>query len=267
MSEAGEKKITIIVSIFIVHFIINLILYLSNGFNLDHTEDFYSVYSSVVIIGYGLVALIFLFLISSRFGIRTYLGKVWFLFTLGILSFVFGDMIFSYYDIFLKTESPFPSIADVVYLIGYPLIFIAIFTQIKSLNVKLPKNEIIVISAIQIFIALLVVMFLMIPMISTEITHEFTIEMLLISLAYVLFDLPLFLGALLLIFKYKGGQFSKVWLLVAIALIVMSFGDWLFAYYTWNGISLAWGIYDLFFIALYQILIIVCIFLGKMVKQ
>ena len=44
----------------------------------------------------------------------------WYLFAAGQLSFVAGDFLFTLYEAYLRIE-PFPSVADVFYLAGYPL--------------------------------------------------------------------------------------------------------------------------------------------------
>ncbi len=267
MSETTEKNISMLLSIFGLHLGLNLIIYLINGNRLEDTQLFYNVYSNLVIIGYGLVAAVFLFVISKRFGVATNIGKVWVFIGVGVLLFVLGDSIWAFYELVLETESPFPSIADVIYLLAYPLVFIGIFLQVRSLQIKLPKSEVVIIAIIQIVISAVIVAFLMVPMITSEINEEFTMLMLFISLAYVIFDLPLFFGALMLIFKYKGGQFSRVWLVIAGALISMSMADWIFAYYNWNNLLLIWGAYDHFFILFYQLIIVACLYMSKMIKK
>src|SRR5262249_31701496 len=69
----------------------------------------------VVIGGASVVALVV--------GPRRYLttGRTpWYLFAGGIGAWVAGDAIFDYYDVQLGREPPLPSVADVLYLAGYP---------------------------------------------------------------------------------------------------------------------------------------------------
>lgn len=40
--------------------------------------------------------------------------------------FVIGDLVQNYYDVVLATDAPVPSLADVVYLAGYPLLFVGV---------------------------------------------------------------------------------------------------------------------------------------------
>jgi signal transduction histidine kinase len=47
----------------------------------------------------------------------------WWIFAAGLLAEVVGDAIFSWYDVVLERSPPAPSLADVLYLAGYPLLF------------------------------------------------------------------------------------------------------------------------------------------------
>ncbi|MGZ4352894.1 MAG: sensor histidine kinase [Gaiellaceae bacterium] len=57
----------------------------------------------------------------------------WLLFAGGLLAFVAGDAIFSWYDVVLKRSPPIPSVADALYLAGYPLLFAGIVVLIWRL--------------------------------------------------------------------------------------------------------------------------------------
>src|SRR5512142_3319678 len=57
----------------------------------------------------------------------------WLLFAGGLLAFVAGDAIFSWYDVVLERSPPIPSVADALYLTGYPLLFAGIVVLIWRL--------------------------------------------------------------------------------------------------------------------------------------
>jgi hypothetical protein len=52
--------------------------------------------------------------------------QAWLLIGLGCLSWGIGDAIWTYYAIAMGEDTPFPSLADVGYLAGYPLLFAGI---------------------------------------------------------------------------------------------------------------------------------------------
>ena len=58
----------------------------------------------------------------------------WHLFSLGLLGQVAGDAIFAVYEVQLNREPPVPSIADVFYLGGYPLLALGVFLILRRLG-------------------------------------------------------------------------------------------------------------------------------------
>ena len=56
----------------------------------------------------------------------------WVLFGLGLVLWTLGDAYWDAYSWFLHTEAPFPSIADVAYLGGYPLLIAATFVLARG---------------------------------------------------------------------------------------------------------------------------------------
>src|ERR1041384_687557 len=54
-------------------------------------------------------------------------GRAWALFAVGLVLWTLGDAYWDAYSWFLHTEAPFPSIADVAYVAGYPLMIAATF--------------------------------------------------------------------------------------------------------------------------------------------
>jgi signal transduction histidine kinase len=84
-----------------------------------------------VVIGFSSVAAIWI-------GTRRYLPPgerlAWHLFALGLLGQVAGDAIFAVYELQLDREPPNPSVADVFYLGGYPLLTLGIFLVLRKLG-------------------------------------------------------------------------------------------------------------------------------------
>src|SRR5207247_1512490 len=56
----------------------------------------------------------------------------WRLFALGLLCEVGGDAVSSYYELHLHREPPLPSLADISYLGGYPLLAVGIFLLLRK---------------------------------------------------------------------------------------------------------------------------------------
>ena len=62
---------------------------------------------------------------------RTRAASAWLLLAAGQLAFVVGDALFAYQE-YVAHASPFPSIADVCYLSGYPLLWAGLALLIRA---------------------------------------------------------------------------------------------------------------------------------------
>ena len=84
-----------------------------------------------VVIGAASVAAIF---VGAVRNLPTGKRLPWFLFALGLLGQVAGDAIFAFYEVSLNREPPSPSIADVFYLAGYPLLALGVVLILRRLG-------------------------------------------------------------------------------------------------------------------------------------
>src|SRR3989344_1721796 len=111
---------------------------------------------------------------AKAYGLGTPHGQALALLTLGLACWLAGELAWTAFDYVLKID-PFPSVADVFYLLGYPFILIGLVKEISLAKLKLTT----------------------------------------ISPAVA--------------WKYKGGHFSRLWLLIFLGLILTLAGDVLFA--------------------------------------
>jgi signal transduction histidine kinase len=58
---------------------------------------------------------------------RPALSAAWYLFAAGLMAFAVGDVLFNFYARIWHRELPIPSVADVFYLAGYPLLAVGLF--------------------------------------------------------------------------------------------------------------------------------------------
>ncbi len=65
---------------------------------------------------------------------RPSLRLPWYLFGAGLLAFSVGDVFFNLYSFVWHRDAPVPSIADVFYLAGYPLLTAGLFLLVRSLR-------------------------------------------------------------------------------------------------------------------------------------
>ena len=264
--EKIKSKLRILLPLVFVVAIINIIVYIWGQTNIASSETLYSYYSNLMTLMWSFLTFLTFLSVAVLFGLKTIPGKIWLFLSLGIMFWFLGDVIWAYYELILELPSPFPSIADYAYSIGYPLLFVGIIMQVRSINIKLPKLELFVIILVQSIITVLVFILLIFPIAQEEITEDFTATQLFWSIFYPCGDLILLLGALLLISKYKGGDFSKVWLLLAIGLLIVVAADLVFSYYSWLELEAIWAYYDLLFIGYNMILVITAVYLKELIK-
>jgi hypothetical protein len=95
-------------------------------------------------------------------GFKSYLGKSITFLSLGLLAQAFGQIVFSAYNIFLKIEIPYPSLADLGYFGNIPLYFIGIVFLAHTAGIKLGlKNLLAKIQAVLIPLTILIFSYFM----------------------------------------------------------------------------------------------------------
>jgi len=176
--------------------------------------------------------------ISAGLGLRRYGHKmekfslVWMCFTLGMFFWFLGELGWAVYTFLLNVEIPYPSIADVFWLVGYVPFLIALYYYAKTFESVLPKRPLHTVWVITVVLSVTVTVLLMFPIMGAE---EDTLT-LVISLAYPFLDLALFLTALLSLIIFRAGTLGKSWSLMNAGLMANVGGDILFSYATAQGI-------------------------------
>ena len=90
---------------------------------------------------------------------------------------------------------------------------------------SLSKSEIALIAILELIFIAIVGYFVIYLAISTPISSDFTILAQIVSILYPVFDLFLFLTALVLVFRDRGGEVSKDWLWLLAAFLITAIYD------------------------------------------
>jgi hypothetical protein len=169
----------------------------------------------------------------------------------GLLLFLVAEIIWSYYEIVLEIESPFPSIADALWLIGYGPLFYFVFKMYRFYGASHSRTR-------QVFVSVGGAGFLVYLITGISQTADFTtpagIISFLISISYPILDTIMLVPAALIILNPGKGELTFIpWIFLAV--LIMSMGDSTFAYSsnvaTLEKISWIW---NLFFIASYFVI-------------
>ena len=189
-------------------------------------------------------------LVIYRQKIDGLMGKAYTFLGVGLVLFLIAEIIWSYYEIALVIENPFPSIADALWLIGYGPLLYFVFKMYRFFGASNFRTH-------QLFVSVAGAVFLLFLISGISQTADFTtqggITSFLISISYPTLDTILLIPAALIILNPMKGELTSVpWIFLAV--LIMSIGDSAFAYSS-NVIALQkmnW-VWNLFFVTSYFI--------------
>lgn len=209
-----------------------------------------------------LIASIFGFMAAKTYTLKNIHGKSLALIAAGIGFFFIGELLFYIYE-YILNKTPFPSPADIFYLLAYPLIFSGLALEVINRRPKLSEFNSFVRVIVFTLLSLLVVIvsyfgiFLAYDQNNSAAAN-------IIAMSYGVGDLILIIPAMFILklaFEMRGGKLFNAWMYIFFALLLMLGADILFASYNmqyddgiwpYNLIDLLWaGSYLLFAYAFY----------------
>ena len=172
----------------------------------------------------------------------------WYLFALGTVLFVAGDVITYNYERFFHTELPFPSVGDVSYLAVYPALIAGLLWLVRRRNPGRDRESFIDSLIVAIGIGVISWVFLMSPVAADA---QSTLLEKLVSMAYPLMDLMLVTVVIRL--AVGAGRRPPAFYLLAGAVVCLLLTDSVYTYISVQGIvynqsgllEAGWGIFYL----------------------
>ncbi len=172
----------------------------------------------------------------KAYGIGNMQGKSMFFLTLSMLLLFIGEG-FWFHLQYIQNVEPDYSLADVFFLLSYPLSFVGIFIKLKASDIHLKdlismlkkKNSIF-------FIPTLAVAFVAVSYFGIFKVYDPEVGALenVVFMFYGFGDLVIILGCLLVMFivmEFKGGKLSFAWLLLVLSYFSTLLGDIFYAIY------------------------------------
>jgi len=152
-------------------------------------------------------------------------SKVWLGYTMGMLLWFLGETTWAVYSLVLGIPVPYPSVADVFWLVGYTPLLLALLFQIWPFREAFSTGRFAVLLAFTVVLMVLVLAILIPPSMEGEqATTTF-----LVSLAYPLLDV-LLLGLAFLSFAFfMKGTLWRPMLFVTAGIILTTSADMLFS--------------------------------------
>lgn len=170
--------------------------------------------------------------LATTYTLKSAHGKTFLFFTLGLFGWLVGEVVWTFFDIYLGID-PFPSIADVFFILSYPLLFVGLLNEVKlsGLDWFDKKLKPFVLTAIPVLLSVGIVMFYLGAM--SEVSPEVSLLENSVALGYGLGDLVLLTFGFLMIrvgFEYKGGRLFNSWLLLSVGLLATLIADYSFVF-------------------------------------
>jgi diguanylate cyclase (GGDEF)-like protein/PAS domain S-box-containing protein len=155
----------------------------------------------------------------------------WYLFALGQVFFVAGDIITYNYERFFGTELPFPSIGDVLYLLVYPCLIAGILLLVRHRSPGRDRESMIDSLIVAIGVGVVSWIFLMAPLAADS---ESTLPQKLVSMGYPFMDLVLLTVVVRLVIT-PGRRGLSFYLLPAAA-FALFITDFVYSYISVQGL-------------------------------
>ena len=175
----------------------------------------------------------------------------WVFLSWGLLSFLIAQSTLCFYELFRGDAVPFPSVGDVFFLLGYPLLIAALFAFLRSyaaagFPVGGAGERWALVAGTAVACALIGIPILR-PIVATPAP---AVEKFL-NLAYPILDFILLIPTVLLLritFRFRGGVVWKTWIALLAGFLFNFGGDVLFAYLQALGVTRFHYLVDILYI-------------------
>ena len=179
--------------------------------------------------------------------------RAWMILALALLFNAFGELTWTVIEVILH-EDPFPSIADLGYLVFYPLFAAGILLMPDTPLSNREKRKILLdVAIVAISAALLFWVFLIGPIVVSA--EAVTLE-LAVSVAYPVMDLILFLALVELIFRKLDSMERYPAFILALGMIVFVISDAIFTIQTEKGTFVSGTLLDVGWLTTYMLITI-----------
>ncbi len=167
-------------------------------------------------------------LMASRFRKVGSHAKAWLFFLATSIAWCIAETLWAVYELVYK-QNPFPSMADVFYLIGYPLFFGFLVYYLKPIRRAITKKMVTAAIIISSCIAM--------PSIYMAYSFDPNVSVLenLLATAYPIWDAIIFTPAIIGLVLFFRGEVNFTWSLVCTGIFCFTMGDIGFQYAQFNN--------------------------------
>ncbi len=217
----------------------------------ETTENYlFSLLYSIIPLGWGIVG----FINAKRWGgFASSMGRVAVFISAGLFAWGIGNLIFGYYNLVLQVPVPYPSLADIGFVLIYPLSAIGVIYLFRVTGATFGLRHQfgrIFLFIIPVFLVFLSYYLLFIVARGGSLDTSGGLLKLVLDIAYPVGDVIIItLAAIVysLSIKYLGGFFKKPILIILFGFVFMYIADFLFSYTTTVGTYFVGKWVDIFY--------------------
>jgi hypothetical protein len=187
----------------------------------------------------------------------TAIARAWKLFAFGIGAYLVAELGEAFYQLALGILNPFPSVLDVFYVAGYPLLIVGLLgfeSGYAAVGYPMGSGRTrTLLTLVLIVVGVAIVWPILAPLFSAE---SPLLERVL-GVAYPLLDVGLLAAVALLVRgtrQFGGGAAWQIWALVLAGLVVMIAGDVVYAYFALSGEQRVDAASEMLFVVAYLLL-------------
>ncbi|HEX6739003.1 MAG TPA: hypothetical protein VF310_12060 [Vicinamibacteria bacterium] len=220
-------------------------------------------------IAFQLTAMAFAWTNAERFERGNPSRPAWRFLALGCLALFLGQLFYAPYQLRLR-RAPFPSWADLFFVISYPLLLLALAFFLRAYThsglVPVSSTQLGALAAATLVVAAALGYAVLKPLVHDRargLEH-------LLNLAYPGFDLVLLVPTVLLVrfsLALRGGRLWPVWVSLLGGVLGLAAGDVAFSYLTSKGMSHLEGPLHVMFLAAYALLAQAALFQRQILRE
>lgn len=244
-------------SIFIVFLAFSAIFFISNVFVMGG-NDFYLLVNNIVDPAVAALTAFELFRIWKRSPLDKTARRVWTTMLVGMSVWAVGDVIWTIYALVLRVDVPYPSWADALWVSGYAFLFLGLYAQFHTYNIRPGRRLWQSIAVGELIFVALTGYFVLLP-----IVQSFDPTRLLesgLNILYPVLDLVLFPLSFLVLGSLGDGKLAISWKIISVGFIIRAVSDVIFAYVTWyeiyspgGTVNLVTALYDFVYVMSYAV--------------
>ena len=168
--------------------------------------------------------------------------QIWGWLFLGLAMWAIAEVLWLYFTIAYQQETPFPSPADLFWVVGTFPLFMAFILRFRSFKIDLNQQQMFTLTIANVVFLIFIATFIL-PQIFVNADPARWLETV-INLFYAITDLFMFGLSLGIMMNLQRGRLSTVWGLILWSNIIRSIADTFFAYVSWNQATLPQNVYN-----------------------